>query len=101
MNRRRRGAEEWRRILEDQREQGLSDRECSALHGIDPSSLRRWRGRLGWGGSRALSGFVELPVAPSPVGELRIILPNRFELAIGPGWPLDQVASLAGKLAVL
>jgi len=98
---RRRSAEEWRNILDRQRELGLTDRDCCARHGADPSSLKRWRGRLGPGGTRGPRPFVELPVPQASVGEIRIILPNRIELAVGPGWTADQVAAMAAKLAVL
>ena len=98
---RRRTEEEWRGILEEQREQGLSDRVCCRRHGTDPSSLKRWRGRLGLGGSRGPKPFVELPVLTAPMGELRVILPNRIELAVGPGWSPDQVAAMASRLAAL
>ena len=100
---RRRTAEEWRRILEEQREQGLSDRDCCVRHGATPSSLKRWRGRLGLGGTRGQRTFVELPAPAVPVaaGELRVILPNRIELAVGHGWSVDQVVAMASRLAVL
>jgi alkanesulfonate monooxygenase SsuD/methylene tetrahydromethanopterin reductase-like flavin-dependent oxidoreductase (luciferase family) len=35
------------------------------------------------------------------MGELRVILPNRIELAVGPGWSPDQVAAMASRLAAL
>jgi hypothetical protein len=35
------------------------------------------------------------------MGELRVILPNRVELAVGQGWSPDLVAALASRLAVL
>jgi hypothetical protein len=98
---RRRTEEEWRGILEEQREQGLSDRVCCSRHGTDPSSLKRWRGRLGLGGSRGSKAFAELPAPAAPMGELRVILPNRVELAVGQGWSPDLVAALASRLAVL
>lgn len=100
---RRRNEEEWRRILVGQREQGLSDQDCCVRHGATPSSLKRWRGRLGLGGSRGPKPFVELPAPAMPVaaGELRVILPNRIELALGHGWSVDQVVAMASRLAVL
>jgi hypothetical protein len=97
----RRTADEWRQILQEQREQGLSDRDCCARYGAAPSSLKRWRGRLGLGGTRGHRPFVELPIPQTSVGEIRIILPNRIELAVGPGWTADQVAAMAGRLAAL
>ena len=98
---RRRTEEEWRRILEEQRDQGLSDRACCSRHGTDPSSLKRWRGRLGLGGTRGHRTFVELPVPQAPAGDMRIILPNRIEMAVGLGWTLDQVAAMAERLATI
>ena len=97
---RRRTDEDWRRILVEQKEQGLSDQACCTLHGIGISSLRRWRGRLGLGRSRGHSAFVELS-SPPPGGMLRIILPNKVELIVSRDWSADQVASLARGLAVL
>jgi hypothetical protein len=98
---RRRTEEEWRRILEEQREQSLSDGDCCTRHEVTPSSLKRWRGRLGLGGTRGHRPFVEIPVPQASVAEMRIILPNRIELAVGPGWTADQVAAMAGRLAAL
>jgi hypothetical protein len=99
--RRRRSPEEWRAILEEQRRLGQTDKECGVSRGVDPSSLKRWRGRLGLGGSASLGGFVELPVLAATVGELRVILPNGVELVVGQGWAADQVAAMALRLAVL
>jgi transposase-like protein len=98
---RRRTEEEWRGILEEQREQGLSDRECCSRHGTDPSSLKRWRGRLGFGRNRASGAFIELAAPSSVVGELRVVLPNRVELVVGHGWSPELVAALASRLAAL
>ena len=98
---RRRTEEEWRGILEEQREQGLSDRACCNRHRTDPSSLRRWRGRLGMGRTGRPGSFVELPAPQLSVGELRVILPNRIELAVGHGWTADQVAAMVRRLAAL
>ena len=96
----RRTVAEWRQILEEQREQGLSDRSCCARHGTHPMTLKRWRGRLGSGGTRESSQFVEFLVS-KPAGEMRIILPNRVELVVGPEWGVDHVAEVAARLASL
>ena len=98
---RRRTEEEWRRILEEQQQQGQSDRDCCTRHEVTPSSLKRWRGRLGLGGTRGHRTFVELPVPQASVAEMRIILPNRIELTVGHGWTADQVAAMASRLAAL
>lgn len=98
---RRRTQEEWRQILEEQQGQGLSDRACCIRHKTDPSSLRRWRGRLGLDGASGPKTFVELSAPGLPKGELRVILPNRIELAVGHGWTADQVAAMASRLVVL
>lgn len=97
---RRRTAEEWRSILNRQREDGLTDKECGAREGVDPSSLLRWRAKFRSGREQAGALFVELPV-PTPTGELRIILPNKVELVVGQGWAADHVAQMARGLAVL
>ena len=82
---RRRTAEEWRSVLDRQRELGLTDKESGAREGVDPSSLLRWRAKLRLGRERGKPPFVELPV-PVPAGDLRIILPNKVELIVGRGW---------------
>ena len=98
---RRRTEQEWRQILEEQREQGLSDRACCTRHRTDPTSLRKWRVRLGLCETRGHRSFVELPVPQVPAGELRVILPNKIELLVGLGWSADHVAAMAVRLAAL
>lgn len=98
--RQRRTAEQWREILMVQKDGGLSDAQCGAEYGVDASSLVRWRGRLGLGGTRKIPAFVQLPV-PTPTQELRVILPNGMVVIASLGWPVEHLAEVAGKLRSL
>lgn len=95
-----RTAEQWREILREQKERGLSDAQCGQEYGVDPSSLVRWRGRLGMGGSRKAPAFVELPVG-APPQDLRVIFPNGLVVVASLGWPVDHLVQVAQKLKSL
>jgi len=100
MSRRRRSAEEWRKIIGDQRRSGLSGAAFCRRARVQPVTFYAWRRRV-----RGEHGFVELKIADdavagvprvaspgSPALELR--LPRERSVLIPPGFDPTSLQAL-------
>ncbi len=97
----RRSAEEWRSIVERQKEQTQTDSEYAQAQGVGVASLRAWRAKFkSQEPATTGTGIVEVTSLTS-TSVLRVILPNGIRLEVTPGWPLDHLGWVAELLRSL
>ena len=97
----RRTVEEWRLIIERQKEQNQTDSEYAQSQGLGVASLRAWRAKFKNQESAAPgTPIIEVtPLAPSSV--LRVLLPNGIRLEVTVIWPMEHLGRVVQLLRSL
>ena len=97
----RRTAEEWRSIVDRQKEQSQTDSVYAQAQGVGVASLRAWRAKFkNQEPITTGTGMIEV-TSLAPFSVLRVILPNEIRLEVATGWPLDHLGRVAELLRSL
>jgi hypothetical protein len=96
-----RSAEEWRSIVDRQKQLNQSDAEYSRSQGLGVASLRAWRAKFK-NQESAGSGTKIVEVGTlGPSARLGVILPNGIRLEVTTGWPMEHLGRVADLLRSL
>ena len=97
----RRTAEEWRSIVDRQKEQSQTDSVYAQAQGVGVASLRAWRAKFK---NQELpttgTGIIEV-TSLVPSSFLRVMLPNGIRLELTAGWPVDHLGRVVDLLRLL
>jgi transposase-like protein len=91
-------------ILAARAQSGLSDREFSGEHGIAASTLYRWLRQAPADRRSGRGGLIEIPnvLGHRPaVAAYRLLFPRGLILEVAPGFPPEELRSLAQLLQSL
>lgn len=95
----RRSETQWREILDQQRESGLTDKVFAQSEGIGVASLRNWRQRVRRK-PEILSGLVEVGSVSSGT-TVQVRLANGLVVEIRSHWKNADLADLVSRLRIL
>jgi hypothetical protein len=96
-----RSAEEWRSIVDRQKEQNQTDAEYAQAQGVGVGSLRAWRAKFK---NQESAGTEAKIVEVGTLGSsalLQVVLPNGIRIEVAHGWPMDHLGRVAGLLRLL
>ena len=94
-------AEQWRSIVEGQRERNQTDIEYARAQGVGVASLRAWRARFK---NQELGGSGVQMVEVGTLGassRLVVILTNGIRLEVAAGWPMEHLGRVMNLLRLL
>ena len=72
-----RSAAQWRTVIDEQQQSGLTQEAFCKAHGVSSTALAKWRQRLGAGGRRAAIGNTKAASASSSPAFVEIAPPPR------------------------
>jgi len=96
-----RSAQEWRSIVDRQKQLNQGDAEYAQSQGVGIASLRAWRAKFKnqeHAGTRAK--IVEVGTLGSSA-RLGVILLNGIRLEVTPGWPMEHLGRVVDLLRLL
>ena len=100
MERKTKTAEEWRIILEDQKQRKLTDQVCANEHDVSVWTLRNRKKRQSEK-AETHSELIEVPFSVTAGANLKIVLTNGIRLEVpsllSPQW-LGTVVTVMGRL---
>ena len=101
MKKHHRSAQEWRLIVDRQKQLNQGDAEYAQSQGVGVASLRAWRAKFKKLESATTgTGIIEV-TSLVPSSFLRVILPNGIRLELTVGWPLDHLGRVVDLLRLL
>ena len=96
-----RSAQEWRSIVDRQKQLNQGDAEYAQSQGVGVASLRAWRAKFKNHESAGTGAkIVEVATLVSSA-RLGVVLPNGIRLEVTPGWPLEHLGQVADLLRSL
>ena len=96
-----RSAQEWRSIVDRQKQLNQGDAEYAQSQGVGIASLRAWRAMFK-NQELPTTGTEIIEVTPLvPSSFLRVMLPNGIRLELTAGWPLDHLGRVVDLLRLL
>ncbi len=101
MNRQRWTADQWRDVLEQQRQSGQSVPAFCAERGLKPSTFFAWRRRLVGAAESAGNGFVELMTRRDEASApgLELVLARGVVVRVGQGFDADLLRRVVETLS--
>jgi hypothetical protein len=96
-----RSADQWRSIVDCQKQLNQGDAEYAQSQGVGVASLRAWRAKFK---NQEPAGTGAKIVEVGTLGSsarLGVILPNGIRLEVTTGWPMEHLGRVVGLLRSL